>query len=335
MYMPSYPLGLRDKSFQGDAYYSAPNPPFGAVFTYYLKEELKGREARRKESEQEAEDAGEAYRYPSWDELRAEEREQEPTMLLVVTDDDGNVVRRITGPTAKGIHRVAWDLRYPPSEPTSLAPPSTDNPFSEPPQGPMVAPGTYHVTLYRQVDGEPIRLAQARTVETVPLGNATLAASDREALLAFQHKVARLQRAVLGAGRVAREAQERIDHLRRAATDTPGAPDDVAARLLALEHRLQDLLVELEGDRTLRSRNAPEGPSINERVQRIVGAQWSSTSPPTRTNREAYRYAGAAFEKVLAGLRGLIGEDLAALEQELERAGAPWTPGRLPTWRME
>jgi hypothetical protein len=35
MYMEALPLGLRGKSFQGDSFYTAENPPFGAVVTYY------------------------------------------------------------------------------------------------------------------------------------------------------------------------------------------------------------------------------------------------------------------------------------------------------------
>src|SRR5690606_38939689 len=41
MYVESVPLGLAGKSFQGDNFYMAPNPPIGATFTYYLKEEIK------------------------------------------------------------------------------------------------------------------------------------------------------------------------------------------------------------------------------------------------------------------------------------------------------
>ena len=40
-------LGLPGKTFQGHAYFTAPNPPFGAVFTYYLKDELKSRRKQR------------------------------------------------------------------------------------------------------------------------------------------------------------------------------------------------------------------------------------------------------------------------------------------------
>jgi photosystem II stability/assembly factor-like uncharacterized protein len=41
MYVEQLPLGLRGKSFQGASFYTAENPPFGAVFTYYLKEGIK------------------------------------------------------------------------------------------------------------------------------------------------------------------------------------------------------------------------------------------------------------------------------------------------------
>ena len=40
MFMESLPMGLRGKSFQGDSFYTAENPPVGAVFTYHLSEGL-------------------------------------------------------------------------------------------------------------------------------------------------------------------------------------------------------------------------------------------------------------------------------------------------------
>ena len=50
---------------------------------------------------------------------------------------------------------------------------------------------------------------------------------------------------------------------------------------------------------------------------------------------DAYSQAGAQFAPLLAELRKLVTEDLAALEEKLEAAGAPWTPGRLPQWGAE
>ena len=60
----------------------------------------------------------------------------------------------------------------------------------------MVAPGTYTVSLAKLVDGKQTKLGQTQSVAAQPLGLATLAARDKQALLAFQRKTARLQRAV-------------------------------------------------------------------------------------------------------------------------------------------
>jgi hypothetical protein len=70
-------------------------------------------------------------------------------------------------------------------------------------------------------------------------------------------------------------------------------------------------------------------------VGHIVADQWHVTSAPTQTQLDQYRLCGEAFSEVLAKLRTLVEKDLAALEQKLEDAGAPWTPGRFPTWEME
>ena len=50
-YMERQPLGRRGKASQGEAFFVAPNPPFGAVFTYYLREEIRTRKDERRERE--------------------------------------------------------------------------------------------------------------------------------------------------------------------------------------------------------------------------------------------------------------------------------------------
>ena len=335
MYVPRRPLGLPDKSFQGDSYYTAPNPPFGAVFTYYLEDGYRTLREQRREAEQEASEAGRAIGYPSWEALEAEDREEKPVAILTVRDADDQVVRRIEGPVSKGFHRVAWDLRYPPYEPVDLSPPGPYNPFSDPPRGPLVAPGRYSVSLAVRVRGELQPLDGPREFETEVLGTASLPAPDREAVLAFQRQTGRLQRAVLGAGQAASEAQRRIDHLKVALRDAPAADSALRAELDAIETRLADLRVELEGDRTRAQRGEAVLPGVQGRVQRIVSGHWTTTSAPTATQRRGYAIAAEQFEGVLARLRTLIEQDLAGVERRAEAAAAPWTPGRLPTWQRE
>jgi hypothetical protein len=335
MYVPSSPMGGREKAAQGHAFFTAPNPPFGAVFTYYLRREIKTMKKLRQDREKGISKSGGDVFYPSWDSLKTEDREEEPTMLLTVSDADGNVVRRISGPVTAGFQRVAWDLHYPSSEPINLNPPEELNPWQAPPTGPMAAPGTYTVSLAKRVDGKVTPLGEPVRFEAAPLDNASLPAKDREAVLAFQRKTARLQRAVLGAIRAAEEAQIRINGIKKALDDTPGARPELSDAARSLDRRLKDLMVDLTGDQVKSSRNEPTPPSIRQRVQDIVESHWRATAETPQTSREAYEIAGTQFGQTLAKLKTLIETDLAKLESDAEAAGAPWTPGRVPDWKME
>lgn len=323
-----------DTRFQGDSFFTAANPPFGAVFTYYLADEIRNLKQKRREKEKKIEKEGGNASYPSWDELRAEDRETEPAVVLTVADPDGGVVRHLTGPVTAGFHRVAWNLRYPPSNPVRLEE-HEPAPWDTGPEGPMVTPGRYAVTLGQRIDGVYTQLAGPVTFEAQTLGIATLADPDKAQLLAFQVKVSRLQRAVLGAGHSVDEGLKRLQYVRKALAETPAADRQLMDQVRSLRMRLLDVQVHLTGDRTRSSRNHPTLPSITDRVEGIVDSQWRSTSAPTTTNREAYRIAAEEFVPVLKDLRRIIETDLPALEQELEKAGAPWTPGRVPRWAPE
>src|SRR5262249_40540285 len=72
LYSERHPIGEPGKGFQGDAFYAADNPPFGATVTYYLKEKLKTKKDLRHEAEKAADRKKEAMHYPNHDELRAE-----------------------------------------------------------------------------------------------------------------------------------------------------------------------------------------------------------------------------------------------------------------------
>nr|HRC85837.1 glycosyl hydrolase [Thermoanaerobaculia bacterium] len=178
-------------------------------------------------------------------------------------------------------------------------------------------------------------LAAPQSFEAVPLGNATLPAKDRAEVLAFQQKTARLERAVMGAVRVLGETKERLDHLKKALLDTPGAAPELGNRVREFTTRLADLEIKLTGDSTLGSHNEPTPPAIVDRVQGVIGGHWGTTSGPTSTHRKAYQLAAQDFAPVLEALRQLSQVDLGRLEADAEAAGAPWTPGRFPPWKPE
>ena len=331
-YMERYPLGGSKKAFHGETFFTADNPPFGAVFTYYLKDGLQSPKEARQEKEGELAGKGEDVFYPTWEQLRAEDRAEEPAIILTVTDVQGNVLRRLTGPASKGFHRVAWDLRWPSAEPVRTSSGADeDDDDDDGPTGSMVLPGSYHVQLAQRVDGVVTPLGEPRTFNVKPLANTTLPAADRAALVAFQRQTAELQRAALGARRATDELRSRLDALTQAIMDTPRADVALRQQAVALKNRLADIDVALQGDPTIGRRSEPVPPAIVDRVQQVVQGSWASTGEPTATHRRNYEIASAELLEQLPKLRQ-VETELVALEKKAEELGAPWTPGRIPTW---
>ena len=182
---------------RGATFFTADNPPFGAVFTYYLKEALEGRAKRRAAAEKKAIEAGETLKIPSFEELRAEDEEIAPAIVLTVRTADGEIVRRLPGKTGKGIHRVSWDLHWPSPRPTALEKAERD-PWEREPVGPLAAPGTYTVTVLPEY-------LPPDTIVACGLDPAAYEPASPLDLPDMDRAVERLRRLILAATRVPRK----------------------------------------------------------------------------------------------------------------------------------
>jgi hypothetical protein len=329
LYVPRAPLGLRGKANLGGAHFTAPNPPFGAVLTYHLGNDLKTTKEVRRDKEKALAKEGKDVPFPGYDELRTESREDEPAIFLEVRDSPGSVVRRVEGPATKGFHRVAWDLRYPPPDPTVLERPELTSPWESYPEGPLVAPGTYRVRLFEKVNGELSPLGEERTFEVVAVSDATLPAQDPTEVLAFRKRTWEARREALAADGAVDEALERLAYMEKALFDAEAAPAELWERLRALELRWKDAKERLSGDPIRARLSEPSVPGILDRISEVADNDWGTTYGPTKTHRDSFAIAERELEGVRDELRGLE-TDLRALEEALESAGAPWTPGRRP-----
>ena len=332
LYVQRHPLGGPKKGFQGDAFYAADNPPYGAVFTAYLKEKIKTRKEKRQDAEKEATKKNETLPYPTNDELRAEAQEAKPELYFVVFDDSGTAIRRVDGSTDSGFQRVAWDLRYPApqlhehsDEPEDDFPDAAD-------KGPLVLAGTYSVRMFEKVDGVVTELAGSQTFKVATEQAPSMNAADRAAQEEFLRKTARLYRAVSGALRTAQDVESRLMAIRAALRETPAAEKQLGALADSIEQRDREILQALRGDVEIarRSENVPA--SIHDRLKGIMEGERFSLAKPTQTHVDGYNIAAAEFTEQLAKLHALVEVDLSKLEKDMEAAGAPWTPGRVPEW---
>ena len=333
LYIERLPLGLPKKGFQGDALYTADNPPFGATFTYYLKEKLKTKKEQRQEAEKKDEKEGKPIAYPSNDQLRAEAEAPKPEVYFMVYDDSGAPIRRVDASLDQGFHRVAWNLHYFAPSVSEEENPDFDFP-SAGSQGPLVLPGKYSVRLFKKVEGTVTELGAARSFTVIADGTSGLSPADRAAQEEFNGKVSRLYRAVSGAIHSANDLDTRLKSIRKALQDTPSA-DALNAAADSIEQHNREILRALRGDVVLAARNENVPTSINDRLQNIMEGERFAITRPTQTHLDAYAIASDEFSQQLAKLRTLIQVDLAKLEKDMEAAGAPWTPGRIPEWQPQ
>jgi hypothetical protein len=334
MYVERHPLGGPKKGYLGDAYFTADNPPYGAIFTTYLREKLKTKKEKRQDAEKEAAKKGQTAVYPTNDDLRAEGQEAKPEMYFMVYDESGAAIRRVDGGTDAGFQRVAWDLRYAAPSLHEGTPEGEDFPPASS-LGPLVVSGAYSVRAFQKVNEVVTELAGPQAFKVVTENAANLSPQDRAAQEQFLHKVSRLYRAVSGAIHNTGEVQEHIKAIRQALRETPAAGSQLGSEVDAVERQNRDIQRALQGDAELAKRSETVPNSINDRMTNVMEGERFSIARPTQTHIEAYNIAAAEFAMQLAKLKTLVEVDMAKVEKDLESAGAPWTPGRVLEWQPE
>jgi len=331
LFAPTLQFGMPGQGFQGEMFYTAPNPPYGAVFTYYLKDGLKTLKQKRTDAEAAAEKAGQPITYPTAEQLRAEAAEEAPAILLTISDASGTPIRVVTGPVEKGLQRVAWDLRQPAHQlPPNRPRGELEELFGDPLVGPVVVPGKYSVALSQRVGGAVSPLGSAVTFNVVLDPQLGHTPADLTARWQFAQKLQTLRRDIAGSLELANSTSSRLDAILQALDATPAAPRPLHEQARGLKKRLAAILVELQGDRSLGSRSVPTAAAISERANTISGELNNSLGRQTATHEQQLQIASELFVAQRAALKALVETDVPALERELERLGAPYTPGRIP-----
>lgn len=325
-YVPRRPLGDAGPADQGAAYFTAPNPPFGAVVTYYLGAGLESRAERRRAADRPLAAAGKDTPLPTWEALEAERREAPPAAVLTVRDAAGELVRRLTGPAGKGFHRVAWDLRHPPPDAVRAAPGRTEE-WGDGPLGPLAAPGRYTVSLSALVDGEERELAGPVEIEIVHLREGALAGAPPAEVAAFGRRLAAARGRLSAFEAALDEALLEIGKTQEALRRSTAGPE-LAAAAEALRRELLDLEREVRGDRGKGALGEPEAPSAAARIRAAQMGTASSTYGPTPTHRRSLELGEEQLGAAVARLESLRSERLADFARRLAAAGVPWSPGR-------
>jgi len=293
----SVPGGVRGAGATGDREYSAPNPAFGAIITYFIRDSLP----------------------------------KNGDVALGIYDANGNRVRELTANKTRGMHRVTWDLRNAP--PYTVRRPANQTGQSQfrqqDPSGPFVLPGRYTARLMVKGGAAgPFQSEVPIEVRSDPL--VPMSVADYRVLYDMRVSTGRLQATVQAAVRTAEQLKDQLTDVKAALKSNP-APDSVSKQSEAVDKEITDILKKLRGDPEADASaddRKTEEPSIQERVNNVAEQIGDVTSQPTDLQRSTLTLATSDLQREVGRINTLLQRGIPALNASLDAARIPWTIGR-------
>jgi len=299
---------------EGHDDYQAENPPFGAAFTYYLRDSYQSLQAARQKRERDLAEGADVP-FPGWEALDQEEREQGPTVQVVVRDEAGTVVNRVNGPTGSGFHRVSWDLRYASSDVVDVGDTGTGRGF-------LVLPGTYSATLVAIEQGQVTELAGPVSFAVEPLRDGALPRVPDDVVAAFRVELETFQHDLARANNVLDDLIEQIESMQTALERADVADTALTRRLYATRLELLALRSAVEGSEAKDEIGERDPPSPGNRY--YVGVRGLNTTyGPTELHRQAVAAGRSELAALESELDRMAEQVMPDLERALEATGAP------------
>jgi photosystem II stability/assembly factor-like uncharacterized protein len=316
-------LASNPRAYQGDNFFVADNPPYGAEFTFYLKDKYSSISEQRKDREKEMQKKGQALSIPPWNELDKELQEIKPGVWLVITDTNGGLVKKVQANNNKGFNRVAWDLTA--SSPMPLAAGRQGRGS----QDPMTAPGTYQAQLYKQTEGEFLPIGNKVNVEVTPLRQGALPASSPETTAQFWMEVQELTAAASALRMSMQEATQRTEIMMKAYERARITSPEILSEIINLRNKMLELQKQTSGSTA--KAEVSENDDFPKLMQYLNAANMGtiySTYGPTSTHKKSLENARTLYNQASIQLEDIRKNVIPALEKKLQSIGAPWLEGQ-------
>jgi hypothetical protein len=317
---------------QGSTYFKSKNPEFGATFTYYVKDVPKTAKAVRQEKEKALFAKGDPIPQLSPADLNEESKEIKPYLVFTITDESGNIIKKLYKWADKGISRVTWNFTYEAIGPVTV---SKYDPISVPNRrggNIQVLPGIYKVSLAMVSKGETKELYEAVPFVCKPLGLATFTSTDLRTKYSWISESSDFAKSMYAAVSYASELVEKTNAVREVIHLTPSATPEMAVEAERINTELSNILYMLNGPVAKASDEEipPMDMPLINRLGEMAGASYETSGDITPRAKEQLDILSTEFPPVLERIKK-AGQDLQLLDKKLDSIKAPWTPGRIPT----
>lgn len=274
----------------GEKRFAGPNPPYGALITYYLKDKP----------------------------------DEKTAFELQIIGKDGKVIRELQKPAKeKGLNRVAWDLRYAGSE-LRRPPSDEETAFGGGPRGPQVLPGLYTARLIvgDKTYDQPVEVRLDPTI-SVP-------ASDLKAQLDLLLKIREMQTAGNTALRYLDSIKDQLKHTETTVKGLNKEPDkDLLKALTDYQKQIDDFSKKM-GRPAEQVLGLPGGSRVVEKLGGLFGTIDDVNAAPTLGQREYFQELEPEFRARMNEVNKLINDTIPEWNEKLRSWNAPTLTTRKP-----
>lgn len=313
---------LRQRRWSGgQKEFTAKNPAYGALLTYYLKEAVAPEPD--KTSKEEDKDK------PAQDKKKEQAGEKkEGKVKISVFDKDNKLVHELDGPGAAGLNRTNWLLRYdPPSEPTEEQKEAIAAGYWDGPQGPRVDPGEYTV----RIKAGTKEATQKVTVEEDP--RIALSVADRatrqaalDELYAMSKTSSKDRKSIVGLQAALKAA---IEQWKKDATnkDAVKIPEDVQKQAGELQKKVDELAKKYQREKQGLGNAGPpfewKPAPLPDQVMGLMEDIDGFAAAPSLQQTEKIAELRPQVADGSAEVKKLMEQELPALNKKMNEAGVP------------
>jgi hypothetical protein len=317
-------------------YYIADNPPFGATITYYVDTVPKTDRDLRKDKDKKLFEKGEFIPQPTPKELSLEEREIKPYLIFTISDEEGNVIRKLYKSASKGVGLITWNFTHAGYQPVRAA--EKFNPVPETAGrgrwgggGISVMPCKYFVSMALYAKGEVKELAGPEPFVCKPLDIVTMPVTNTEAREKWIKEMTAFAKTAYGAISYAAELDGKVNTIMQTIHQTPEAPASLMQETAALSDEMNEITYLIRGISVGASteETPPSPASLSARLSTMSRSLYGNSGDISGIADQQFRILKKEFPLLLERIQK-AGASVDALNGKLDEIRAPWTSGRVP-----
>lgn len=324
LFKPRKPLQYKPisggTSSQGGSFFTAKNPDYGAVFTYYLPNNFESLKSKRKTSEKTLKKENKNIPFPGWDALEEEKHEENASIVLVVEDSQGNFITRINAPYKKGFNRVAWNLKIPTN--TSLRIEKINDNPSDYYYNTFADEGTYTVSMFSNIKGNIEPLSEPQTFEVVRIRENVLDNPVSNKIDTYIEDLKTFKATYESALNDFNHASKKLNTLQKASVYAKSKPGEIEKSISDLKKEMLAIKQILNGNSSKFEIREKDIKTISSRLS-VAQRGFSTTYGPTKTHMRSLEMAKTLFNRVKPRLTKFTKVEVPKIEKALLDAGVP------------